>query len=127
MLHRVRRKKQAKTSGIEKTVEQWLTDAGADYRTQYPISRIHVDFFFPAEFPTPTNKGTVLEVNGCYWHKHSCIKKGKWKPSEARKRAKDARRYKFLMGRGYKLKLLWECEIEKSPETAKEKVLSYAN
>lgn len=119
MVRRVRSKKTHKQTGIEATVERWLKDAGADFRSEHPISRVHVDFYLPAT-------KTVIEVCGCYWH--GCAKCAKERTATQMKaRRKDGRRYTFLKNAGYNLVLVWEHEIEGSPDLARKKVLEYAS
>jgi DNA mismatch endonuclease, patch repair protein len=117
--HMVRRSKKPKTSGLEKKVEQWLIDAGVPYQTQKAISRCRVDLFL-------TETKTCVEVNGCYFHVHLACRPtdaDRLKPKQVRKRKRDKRRYKFIREAGYKLLLLWECDINKDPDTAREMLL----
>jgi G:T-mismatch repair DNA endonuclease (very short patch repair protein) len=122
MIRRVRSKKLHQQTGIEATVEGWLMEAGVDYKPEHPISRCHVDFFVPT---AGGYKGTVIEVNGCFWHGcKSCIGKNLTREHMKRRR-QDGRRYTFLRNAGYRLVIIWEHEIEGDPTAAREKVLRY--
>lgn len=49
-------------SGCEKTVEEWLTTRGLDFRPQHQIGDSFVDFYLP-------DSNTVIEADGAYWHR----------------------------------------------------------
>jgi len=118
MVRRARAKAIHKQTGIEATVEKWLIESKADYKSEYPISRTHVDFYIP-------ETKTIVEVQGCYWHAHECKKGPKgWTPKQLRKRSKDRRRYVFLRNAGYSLLLIWECELLADPDGLKKKLES---
>lgn len=73
------------------------------------ISRCHVDIF--------VEPNVVIEVLGCYWHKHGCLEPtGGWSKADLGVQEKDAARFAFLRGRDYQVITIWECEIEEHPE-----------
>jgi very-short-patch-repair endonuclease len=113
----VRKRRPRQKSDLEQIVEGWLKEQGYEFKAQYPIGRCHVDVFFP---PTrPGDKGTVVEINGCYWHGCSRCYKEKSK-SQQRRRTKDAKRYRFLLNQGYDLIILWGCDISNNwPKVAR--------
>lgn len=114
MVKKVRSKHVHKQTGIEAEVEKWLLDLGAEYKSEHPISRVHVDFYVPV-------RKLVVEVNGCYWHGcKECV--GQATPDQMKKRRQDGRRYTFLRNAGYRLLILWEHEIEKAPEKARDRL-----
>jgi DNA mismatch endonuclease (patch repair protein) len=120
IIRKARAKKHHQT-GIESAAEQWLTEAGIEFRTEFAISRTHVDFYLPAT-------KTIVEVHGCYWHAcPKCHPRGTVTAKQLRWRRRDGRRYTFFRNAGYNLVILWEHEIEKEPDAAKEKVLKHAS
>lgn len=62
---------------------------------------------------------TVIMVNGCFWHQHSCPlgKKPKsnlsyWLPKLRRNMVRDATNQKTLLEQGWNVVTIWECETE---------------
>jgi len=61
---------------------------------------------------------TVIFVQGCFWHQHSC-KLGKapksnreyWLPKLKRNRERDARNIRELRRLGWQVIIVWECEV----------------
>jgi len=115
MTHRRRPHKQ---SGLEVIVENWLSELGIPYKSEFAISRTHVDFFLPPK--------TIIEVQGCYWHACSvCNKTSDLTKQQLRWRRRDARRFTFLINAGYNLVLIWEHTIVNHPATAKAQLMGY--
>ena len=63
---------------------------------------------------------TVIFVHGCYWHRHDCkefhIPKTNtefWEAKFERNVANDKKHYQQLQDLGWKVIVVWECEIEK--------------
>jgi DNA mismatch endonuclease (patch repair protein) len=62
---------------------------------------------------------TVIFVNGCFWHGHSTCTQFKppksrqayWIPKIKNNRIKDKENIKKIKQLGYKVILIWECEI----------------
>ena len=64
---------------------------------------------------------TVVFVNGCFWHKHDC---GRcvcpssnieyWIPKINRNVERDEENNKKLTGMGWKVLIIWECELKKN-------------
>ena len=64
---------------------------------------------------------TVLQVRGCFWHKHKCKQ---WKSPKTRKTywenklnqnvRRDANNDMKIRKMGWNLIVLWECEVKKS-------------
>ena len=63
---------------------------------------------------------TVIEVRGCFWHRHNC-KKGQsvpstntefWQKKFAENVARDKRTEQELKALGWNVIVVWECEIE---------------
>ena len=62
----------------------------------------------------------AILVHGCFWHGHTC-KEGKrqpksnrdfWNAKIAATREREAKNNKLLIEQGWRLLILWECEIE---------------
>ena len=64
---------------------------------------------------------TVIFVNGCFWHKHNC---GRfvwpssnveyWIPKINRNVERDVENHKKLIDMGWKVLIVWECELKKN-------------
>lgn len=103
--HNVRRK----ATAPEKEVHEWLRELGIPFKREKQISQCHVDVFIEPDI--------VIEIHGCYWHAHTCLrpKKG-WPPEKIEIRKRDAARYEFLRSQGYQVVVIWECDITERPE-----------
>lgn len=63
---------------------------------------------------------TVIFVNGCFWHMHNNCKHGRvpksnvdyWKPKLERNVQNDEKHYWELEQKGWRVIVLWECELE---------------
>ena len=63
---------------------------------------------------------TIIFVNGCFWHGHNC-KKGKlpssntdfWKEKISNNKSRDAQNSDLLVKLGWKVIIIWQCEISK--------------
>ena len=63
---------------------------------------------------------TVIFVNGCFWHGHNC-KKGKlpssnidfWRGKISNNKLRDDKNSDLLIKRGWKVIIIWQCEISK--------------
>ena len=66
------------------------------------------------------SRRTVIFVNGCYWHGHSCAKgRSKaqanaqfWSKKIADNVSRDRRNYGLLMNQGWRVAVVWECETK---------------
>lgn len=63
---------------------------------------------------------TVIFVNGCFWHKHDCPRfvwpssnQEYWKPKSLGNVARDKRNAELLREAGWKVIIVWECELKK--------------
>lgn len=64
---------------------------------------------------------TVIFVNGCFWHKHDCKRfvwpssnEEYWKKKILRNVERDAANMKELKELGWKVLIVWECELKKT-------------
>jgi len=68
----------------------------------------------------------AIQVHGCFWHGHEAqdcpdrrtVKSNKsyWNPKIAGNKARDERQLKELRKLGWKVLVLWECEINRKKE-----------
>lgn len=63
---------------------------------------------------------TVIFVNGCFWHMHGCSRsrlpksnQEYWRPKIERNIERDADAKKKLEAEGWKVIIIWECELKK--------------
>ena len=63
---------------------------------------------------------TVIFVNGCFWHKHDCQRfvwpssnKEYWIPKITANVERDKRNYSALNSNGWRVIIIWECELKK--------------
>jgi len=75
---------------------------------------------------------TIIFVNGCFWHYHKNCKEGKipstnstyWKEKLQKNVEKDNKHIQELEKLGWKVIVVWECEIEKQFERILEKTVA---
>ena len=70
---------------------------------------------------------TIIFVNGCFWHMHGCSRsrlprsnQAYWKPNIERNIQRDAENQQKLEADGWKVIVVWECELKK--RTAEERL-----
>ena len=63
---------------------------------------------------------TVIFVNGCFWHKHDCSRfvwpstnREYWTSKINRNVERDFSNYQLLKSQGWKVIVVWECELKK--------------
>ena len=63
---------------------------------------------------------TVIWVNGCFWHMHNCSRsrlprsnESYWEPKIRRNIERDALNKQKLEADGWKVIIVWECELKK--------------
>lgn len=52
------------------------------------------------------DRKVLVEVNGCYWHSHGCLKKD----AGEKVKANDAKHRTYAESKGYRVIVLWQCE-----------------
>ena len=64
---------------------------------------------------------TVILVNGCFWHKHDCGRfvwpssnTEYWIPKINRNVERDKQNHRKLIDMGWKVLIIWECELKKN-------------
>ena len=69
---------------------------------------------------------TVIFVNGCFWHTHEGCKRFVlpdtnrefWQAKFLRNRERDSENYKLLTNLGWKIFIIWECDLKKDKMAA---------
>jgi DNA mismatch endonuclease (patch repair protein) len=68
----------------------------------------------------------VVFVNGCFWHGHACKRSGMpksredyWRAKIEGNRRRDERKRKELKALGWKVVVVWECEIKRPERLAR--------
>ncbi len=72
----------------------------------------------------------VIFVHGCFWHLHKGCRDGtipktqheKWKIKLERNVGRDIAHIKQLRKKGWKVLVIWECEVEKSIVSVEKKI-----
>ena len=61
----------------------------------------------------------VIFVHGCFWHQHSCSasalpesNRQYWESKQFRNRARDKRNVRKLRRMGWKILVIWECQLK---------------
>ena len=69
---------------------------------------------------------TVIFVNGCFWHMHDCGRfvwpssnQDYWRPKSLRNVERDKDNTALLKDMGWKVIVVWECELKKSKLNAR--------
>jgi DNA mismatch endonuclease (patch repair protein) len=63
----------------------------------------------------------ILQVHGCFWHGHEACRlfkppasnEGYWTPKIARNRMNDERSLALLREQGWRVRIVWECDINR--------------
>lgn len=70
---------------------------------------------------------TVIFVNGCFWHRHGCksfkwpqSRGGFWRNKIEKNVARDCKNYSALGDLGWKVIVVWECELKNREINAEE-------
>ena len=108
----VMRRVKGRDTGPERAVRRILRAAGIGYRLGGQG--------LPGR-PDVVMKGrrTALFVHGCFWHGHDCPRGGRkpkanadyWLAKIARNRARDERAVADLAAAGWRVLIVWECEM----------------
>lgn len=67
---------------------------------------------------------TVIFVNGCFWHHHKGCQDGRipktrpewWEAKIERNINRDKKTHRQLRALGWRVLVVWECEVKKNPE-----------
>ncbi len=120
----------SKDTSIELKVRKYLFSLGYRYRVNYKKLPGKPDIVF-------TKKKIAIFIHGCYWHGHNCnsryahVSKSNtdyWNTKIQRNQERDKINIEQLEKDGWKVIVLWECEIKENFEfIIKEKILKNFN
>ena len=107
------RRIKSKGTKPELTVRTMVHRMGYRYRLHSPDLPGKPDLVFRA-------RKKIIEVRGCFWHQHrGCheahIPKSQtkyWLPKLGRNRQRDKANYKQLRALGWRVLVVWECEVD---------------
>lgn len=103
----------SKNTKPEEMVRKYLFSRGLRYRKNVKTLPGCPDVVFP-------KYKTVVFVNGCFWHKHDCGKfvwpssnEDYWRKKIERNVERDAENQTALKNAGWKVMVIWECQLKK--------------
>lgn len=104
----------SKNTSIELMVRRHLFSQGYRYRVNYKELPGKPDIVF-------TKKKVVIFIHGCFWHGHECRSRyahtsqsnqNYWMPKIQRTIERDKEHETLLKDDGWKVIILWECQIK---------------
>jgi DNA mismatch endonuclease (patch repair protein) len=103
-----------KNTEPEQIVRGYLFSRGFRYRKNYKSLPGHPDIVLP-------KYKTCIFINGCFWHKHEGCKYFVWPKSNSEfwykkieeNVKRDEANYQRLKALGWKVIVIWECELKK--------------
>ena len=104
-----------KNTKPEELVRKYLFSKGFRYRKNDPRLPGKPDIVL-------TKYKTVIFVNGCFWHGHEGCRYFAWPKNNAEfwknkisgNICRDQKNYNFLVELGWKVLIIWECELKKA-------------
>jgi DNA mismatch endonuclease (patch repair protein) len=101
----------------EMLVRQLLFMRGYRYRLYRKELPGVPDLAFPS-------RKKVIFIHGCFWHSHDCRRGSRipksntsyWRNKRERNRQRDDRNRQLLEASGWKVLVIWECEMKNSDE-----------
>lgn len=113
--HACMSKVKGKNTKIELVVRKRLFSLGFRYRLYSKDLPGHPDIVLP-------KYRAVIFVNGCFWHGHKGCKRSSvpetnaefWRDKIASNQERDQNNYARLSSLGWKVIVIWECELKKS-------------
>ena len=125
---RIMRSVRSKNTKPEKLVRKALFAFGYRYRLHSAKLPGTPDVVF-------AGRKKVIFVHGCFWHQHpsaSCSSTGLptsntgyWEPKLNRNAARDVENVAKLKKLGWKVQIVWECELERNPEKVLNKLRKF--
>ncbi len=112
----VMRRVRSRDTGPERTVRKILTGLGLRYRLQ------RADLPGKPDIVMAGRRLAIL-VHGCFWHGHDCARGARvpkqnqdyWLAKVGRNRARDSACSKALEAAGWRVSVVWECELRDLP------------
>lgn len=117
----------SKDTSIEMMVRRRLFAMGYRYRVNYKALPGKPDIVF-------TKKKIAIFIHGCYWHGHDCgsryahtsqSNKTYWGPKIERTKQRDQEHIQELKALGWKVVVLWECEIKQDFDNCMHLLVSF--
>lgn len=112
----------SKNTGPEVKVRSLLHRAGYRFRLHAADLPGRPDIVF-------RKRRTVVFVHGCFWHGHDCrygrlpkSRSGFWRKKIERNRERDGEQSKLLRTGGWKVVVVWQCEIRNETRMLKKLV-----
>lgn len=117
-----------KDTKIELLVRKWLFSNGVRYRKNYRKLPGSPDIAL-------TKYKIAIFVNGCFWHGHQSCKLYKlpktrtdfWQAKVTRNRQRDQQKIEDLESLGWKVIVIWECEVRNSFDETMKRLLDKIN
>lgn len=105
------------SSKLQESVRDKLLNANLSFQYEYVINgNFTVDIAF-------TDKMLIVQVDGCYWHGHSCRKEQLTK-SQLQQIKRDRSQDAYCYACGYEVIRIWECEINKDWDSCYSRIIS---
>jgi len=109
----VMRRVKGRDTGPEKTVRRLLTGLGARYRLHRKDLPGRPDIVMPG-------RRLALFVHGCFWHGHDCARGARvpkanrdyWLGKVGRNRERDLTNLAALETAGWRVEVIWECQMK---------------
>ncbi|MEN8136207.1 MAG: very short patch repair endonuclease [Thermodesulfobacteriota bacterium] len=122
---KIMRAVKSKDTSPEMIVRKLIFSLGYRYRLHYKNLPGKPDIVFP------TRKKVVF-VHGCFWHSHTCkrgdripkVNRDYWIRKIQSNAIRDKKNVKSLEENGWKVMVIWECEI-KEIENIKNKLITF--
>ena len=117
-----------KDTGPERLVRSLLHRAGYRFRLHVKDLPGKPDIVLP-------RYGTVIFVHGCFWHRHPGCKGATtpkthrkfWADKFARNVANDRRHVRRLRRLGWRVIIVWECQLERHPDKVLARLQRFLN
>jgi DNA mismatch endonuclease (patch repair protein) len=112
---RLMKRVKQKNTAPEKLVRSLLHRLGYRFRIHRKDLPATPDIVLPS-------RRVAIFVHGCFWHGHDC-RRGRapasnleyWGPKIASNRDRDSRKAAALVAAGWRVVVVWECELEDEP------------
>ena len=111
---RIMRAVRQRDTAPELRLRRALHAAGARYRLHVRALPGSPDLVFPG-------RKLAVFVHGCFWHAHTCragrppaTRTDYWLPKLEENRRRDARKIAELRALGWRVEVVWECELKEA-------------
>ena len=119
----------SKDTSIEILVRKWLFSLGYRFRVNYKLLPGKPDIVF-------TKKRVAIFIHGCFWHGHDIgcryshtpqSRQDYWSNKINRTRERDEEHISQLERDGWRVLVLWECEINQDFENTMQIIMQTLN